>query len=157
LLVRTHGLAVFLRERDAQPFELFGVTGEPVFDGLVLRLNKVFALDEGQRKSLTSFLVFLYHFSGEPLIMPIGVKSVLCFGAEFTNKCVEFFAVLLKSRRVVANVGFGHLPTYGVAIFPSPYAALIGGAVAASAGATMYVQVRYSTVRFHALVMDTEP
>src|SRR5262249_10187994 len=61
LLVRTHGLSMFLRECDAQPFELFGVTGEPVFDGFVLRLNQVFALDEGHWKSLLLFLVFLYH------------------------------------------------------------------------------------------------
>ena len=96
------------------------MAGEPVFDGFVLCLNEVFAPDEGHGKSLPSVLVFLYHFSGEPLNMPVGVESVLCFGAEFTNKRVEFFAVLLKSRRVAADVGFGHLPTYGEAVLPSP-------------------------------------
>src|SRR6266508_4029721 len=36
---------------------------------------------------------------------------------------------------MAADVRFGHLPAYDKAIFPSPCAALIGGAVAASAGA----------------------
>ena len=62
---------MFFRERDAQPFELFGVTGEPAFDDFVLRLNDVYSLDEGYGKSFPSFLVFIDYFSGEPLDMPV--------------------------------------------------------------------------------------
>src|SRR6266511_4784313 len=58
---------------------------------------------------------------------------------------------------MAADVRFGHLPAYDKAIFPSPCAALIGGAVAASAGAPVDIQARYSAVRFQALVTDAEP
>src|SRR6266508_5117132 len=58
---------------------------------------------------------------------------------------------------MAADVRFGHLPAYGEAILPSPCAPLIGGAVAASAGAPVDIQARYSAVRFQALVADAEP
>jgi hypothetical protein len=58
---------------------------------------------------------------------------------------------------VATDIGFGHLPAYGEAIFPSLCAALIGGAVAASAGAPLDIHARYSAVGFQALVTDAEP
>src|SRR5882672_10223827 len=57
---------------------------------------------------------------------------------------------------MAADVRFGHLPAYGEPILLTRCAVFICSPFAASAGAPVDIQGRYSTVRFPALVTDVE-
>src|SRR5262249_11381542 len=153
----SHWLPMFFRERDPQPFEPFGVTGEPAFNDFVLSLDEYLALDEWRGRRLSSLLIFLHHLRGETPGMLISVESVLRPGFMLINKAAEFFAVLFESRRMMLDGRIGCLPAYREAIIPAFGASLIGGPVAASASAPVNVQIRNSAIRFYAFIKDVEP